>query len=363
MPKQAVYWRGLAPPLAVSSVPLSLLSERVLRRPHGYSYFMTPTDVQEQLTVYLADIHAIEQQALAQMHVAPKLAGDEQIARAFAQHLEETEQHEHLIREALEARAAGTSKLKDIAGMLSGHGFGLFAALQPDTPGKLVVHAYSYEHMEEGAYDMLGMVATRAGDTAVLETARVIEAQEHAMGDRLASLFDRATELALAHVSPDDLDKHLNAYLSDAHAIENQSMKLLQQAVKLADSSELQSVFQTHLAETEVHAQLIDSRLAGRGGEPSTLKDAALRLGALNWGGFFSAQPDTPLKLAVFVYALEHLEIAAYEMLERVAERAGDPETVEIARRIVSEETDAARMVRALFSAALDTTLSERNLI
>jgi ferritin-like metal-binding protein YciE len=318
---------------------------------------MASNDLQEQLTKYLTDVHAIEQQALAQMHVAPGLAGDKEIAQAFSLHLSETEEHERLIRGLLQSRGASPSKLKDIAGMLSGHGFGLFAAFQPDTPGKLVAHAFSYEHMEEGTYDMLGTIATRAGDDATLAIARQIEAQEHVMGDRLVALFDRATEVALRDVEPENLDRQLNTYLSDAHAIEGQSLKLLERAVKLAEGTDLEQVHRQHLAESERHEQLLNERLKDRGSEPSTVKDAALRLGGVNLGGFFAAQPDTPAKLAVFLYAFEHLEIAAYELLGRVARRAGDDQTSELARRIVVEETDAARIVRALFSEALDATV------
>ena len=56
---------------------------------------MTPQTIQEQLTKYLTDIHSIEQQALAQMHDAPQLAGDEALASAFREHCIETERHEH----------------------------------------------------------------------------------------------------------------------------------------------------------------------------------------------------------------------------------------------------------------------------
>lgn len=322
---------------------------------------MPPSDLQEQLTKYLTDVHAIEQQALAQMHVAPGLAGDEQIAEAFALHLPETERHERLIRDLLVSRGEGPSKIKDVASMLTGHGFGVFAAFQPDTPGKLVAHAFSYEHMEEGAYDMLGTIATRAGDVDTLATAREIEAQEHAMGDRVQGLFDRAVELALRDVEPAGLDAQLNTYLADAHAIECQSLKLLENAAELSESAELSNAYQQHLDETEAHERLITARLEARDGEPSRIKDAALRLGGINLSGFFGAQPDTPVKLAVFAYAFEHLEIAAYELLCRVADRAGDRETAELAQRIIGEETDAARTVRSLFSEALDATLGVRD--
>lgn len=54
------------------------------------------------------------------------------------------------MRERLEAHAADPSRLKDVAGRAGGIGMVLFARVQPDTPGKLVAHAYSYEHMEQG---------------------------------------------------------------------------------------------------------------------------------------------------------------------------------------------------------------------
>jgi ferritin-like metal-binding protein YciE len=323
---------------------------------------VAPDNLQEQLTKYLTDVHAIEQQALAQMHVAPGLAGDEQIARAFTLHLAETEQHESLIRGRLDARDASPSKLKDITGLVTGHGFGLFAAFQPDTPGKLVVHAYSYEHMEEGAYDMLGMVATRADDEATLNTAREIEAQEHAMGDRLEAVFDRVVDLVVGDRAGEDLDKQRDSYLTDAHAIEVQATKLLESGQELVDAPQLSAVLREHLNETREHEQLITACLEDRGAGTSMIKDAALRLGALNLGGFFAAQPDTPMKLAVFAYAFEHLEIASYELLRRVAERVGDTGAVELAQRISRQETDAARRIRSHFSEALDATLAQRGL-
>ena len=78
-----------------------------------------------------------------------------------------------------------------------------------------------------------------------------------------------------------------------------------------------------------------------------------LKLGALNWGVFFAAQPDTPAKLAGFSYAVENLEIAAYELLRRVAERAGDQETVALAEGILAEERSAAQQVADQWSVSM----------
>jgi ferritin-like metal-binding protein YciE len=87
-----------------------------------------------------------------------------------------------------------------------------------------------------------------------------------------------------------------------------------------------------------------------------------LRVGGVNLGGFFGAQPDTPAKLAGFAFAFEHLEVAAYEQLQRVARRAGDDETARIAQRIAGEERAAAAAIRARFDAAVETALSAQSL-
>src|ERR671935_2867154 len=130
------------------------------------------TEIQEQLTKYLTDAHSIEQQALAQLRTAPDIAGDAQIADAFRQHLTETEGHETQIRGLLETRDAKPSRVKDTVMSLGGEGFLLFARLQPDTPGKLVAHALSYEGLELASYELLLRVAERAGEENVADAAR-----------------------------------------------------------------------------------------------------------------------------------------------------------------------------------------------
>src|SRR5215218_6024602 len=104
--------------------------------------------IDEQLTKYLTDAHSIEEQALVQMRLAPRIAGDPVLAAIFREHWAESGGHEPRTRERLEARGAAPSKLKEAVMKAGGLGFALFATSQPDTPGKLVAHAYSYEHLE-----------------------------------------------------------------------------------------------------------------------------------------------------------------------------------------------------------------------
>jgi ferritin-like metal-binding protein YciE len=316
-----------------------------------------PQTLDEQLNKHLTDAHSIEEQALQQMKVAPRMAGDPELARAFRAHIAETEDHERRVRERLTARGADPSKAKDLLGKAGAVGMVLFARSQPDTPGKLTAHAYSYEHMELAAYELLALVAERAGDEETAAMARSIREEEAAMADRLAGQFDRAVDASLAQLDPDDLGEQLNKYLADAHAIEAQAIQLLSLAPKIAGDSGLAQAFSHHLEETRGHQESIRQRLSARGGRPSRFKDIALRGGGVNIGGFFGAQPDTPAKLAGFAFAFEHLEIASYEQLQRVARRAGDEETAALAERILPEERAAAATIREQFAPAVDASL------
>ena len=316
-----------------------------------------PQDLREQLTKYLTDAHSIEEQALAQVRTAPDLAGDPELAANYRKHLFETEGHERLVRELLEARDAKPSRLKDAVMAVGGKGFLLFARLNPDTPGKLHAHSLSYEALELSSYELLWRVAERAGEADVAEVARRIRDEERLMMERLESGYDRAVEASLRELQPDDLKEQLRKYLADAHAIEEQAVQLLERAPKITESTALARMYSDHLDETRRHAALVEARLRAHGDDPSTLKDAALRLGALNWGAFFQGQPDTPGKLAAFVYAFEYLEVGAYEQLKRVAERAGDHETVATAEQILREERAAAVRIAGAFDEAVTASL------
>ena len=84
-----------------------------------------------------------------------------------------------------------------------------------------------------------------------------------------------------------------------------------------------------------------------------------MRAGALNCAMFFQRHPDTSGKLAAFAYAFEHLEIAGYEELKRVADRVGDLETAAMAETIIGQERAAAQKIRGAFDRAADVSLRE----
>jgi ferritin-like metal-binding protein YciE len=320
---------------------------------------MSASSLEDQITKYLTDAHSIEEQALVQMEQAPRMAGDPELAKIFKEHLAETREHEQAVRAELTRRGAEPSTVKDVAGKLGGWGMVLFARLNPDTPGKLAVHGYSYEHMELAAYELLKRMAQRAGDQHVVELCERLGGQERAMADRVAERWDRAVDASLRQKGAGDLSEEVVKYLRDAHAIEGQALGLLETGPKIAGFDALKNVFAEHLPQTREHQRLVDERLSELGSGPARFQAGALRVGALNLGTFFKVQPDTPVKLAGFAFAFEALESGAYEMLARTADRAGDTKTAELARRIGAEERTAAEKVASTWDAAVDAVARE----
>jgi ferritin-like metal-binding protein YciE len=183
------------------------------------------------------------------------------------------------------------------------------------------------------------------------------------MMERLEAAYDRAVEASLRELQPDDLGEQLRKYLADAHAIEEQAIGLLERGPKLAGSEHLAEIYAEHLEETRDHAEAVQERVTELGGDTSSLKDAAMRLGALNWGAFFQGHPDTPGKLAAFAFAFEHLEIAGYEQLKRVATRAGDERTVQLVDRILVQEREAAERIAGAFGEAAAAALESQGVV
>jgi ferritin-like metal-binding protein YciE len=61
-------------------------------------------------------------------------------------------------------------------------------------------------------------------------------------------------------------------------------------------------------------------------------------------------------------YATEHMEIASYQMLERVARKAGDRRTAAVARQNREEEEAMARSINAKWNKIVDQSLREEGI-
>lgn len=292
----------------------------------------------------LADVHAIAEQGQAQARQALEIAGIDGLTEIFAIHLAETEDQERRLRERLEVYGAGPAIRKD-SERAGGIGLAAFAATQPDTPGKLVAHAFGFEHLAIATCELLEQRAGQAGDDTTVAMAAEIAEEGRRMVDWLRKSFDTAVEVTL---DGEDPDTQLNRFLSTAQATEREGLHLLETTLKVVSNPKLKELFSAHLGESEEHEAMIRERLEARHGGPTTAKDAALRIADLQIGAFFAAQPDTEARIGAFALAFEQLEIASYEMLALAARRAGDAKVLGAAERILAEERATADRLGSL---------------
>jgi ferritin-like metal-binding protein YciE len=159
------------------------------------------------------------------------------------------------------------------------------------------------------------------------------------------------------------IEDQLVAYLADAHALEQHVDAVLASALRMTDVPEVRGPVEHHKQETERHKALLEQRLEAHGASPSKVKDAGMAIGALGLGVFQRMRSDSVGKLARDAFVAEHLEIAAYEMLERVAARAGDEETAEVARRNKADEQAMAAKIASLWDLAVDLSLKEEGVV
>jgi ferritin-like metal-binding protein YciE len=155
---------------------------------------MPRDSLQEQLIKYLTDVHSTEQNAISTLRTGADSVDDPELASAFREHLTETEEHERLLKQRLQALDAGPSMLKDVAQKGIATVTGAVANAAPDTAGKMAIQAYAFEHLEIASYRMLRQVAKRASDEKTVRIADQILAQERAAAEKLSGLLERVAD-------------------------------------------------------------------------------------------------------------------------------------------------------------------------
>ena len=157
----------------------------------------------------------------------------------------------------------------------------------------------------------------------------------------------------------EDLQAKLVEYLEDAHAMERNVHQMLKSMISTTDDPEIKHELEHHLEETERHEQLVKERLDALGAGKSTAKEMGGVVAAMFKAPVDKARGDKPAKNARDGFATEHVEIAAYQLLERVAERAGDEATVEVARRNRADEEAMAEKIASNWDKFVTLTLAE----
>ncbi|QJP69757.1 ferritin-like domain-containing protein [Burkholderia glumae] len=139
------------------------------------------------------------------------------------------------------------------------------------------------------------------------------------------------------------IDGHLDEWLRDAHAMEEQASTMLAaMARRLGPYPDLKQRIEQHLGETREQLRLIRECIGRRGSEVSALKDLGARgLAALQgFAGMLAA--DEVVKGVIACHAFENFEIATYRALITAARMVGDVETITVCERILPQEVAMA---------------------
>jgi ferritin-like metal-binding protein YciE len=167
------------------------------------------------------------------------------------------------------------------------------------------------------------------------------------------------------HVTQEQrLRRKLVEYVQNVHAMEQNVLLMLDSMILTTRDPEIVEMLRQHKEETRRQEQRLSERRRALGGLglASVGKDLAAIVAAQAKGAVDLWRADRAVQNARDAFVTEHLEIAAYELLERLAERAGDRETAELARENRAEEEAMAQRISSNWDRFLDLSLAEQGI-
>jgi ferritin-like metal-binding protein YciE len=158
------------------------------------------------------------------------------------------------------------------------------------------------------------------------------------------------------------LTEKLGDYVEDAHAMETNVLQMLDSMIATTTDPKIRDELERHKDQTEKHEERLRRRLDALGRGTSIRKETQTLAGALMKGVVDQVRGDKPGKNARDGFITEHMEIASYELLERLAERAGDAETAKVARANRRDEEAMAKKIAGKWDKFIDLTLEEEGI-
>lgn len=155
------------------------------------------------------------------------------------------------------------------------------------------------------------------------------------------------------------IQEQLVKHIDEAYAMEQNVLRMLDGIIETTDDPQLKADLEHHKTETEQQAERLRARLEAQGESPSMVREAGGILGALMKEVVDLARSEKAGRNVRDGYATEHMEIASYQLLERVATRAGDQETAEVAWRNRREEEAMAEKLDRCWDQAAELSLVE----
>ena len=144
--------------------------------------------------------------------------------------------------------------------------------------------------------------------------------------------------------------------------MEQNVLRMLDGMISTTDDPEILDALEHHKVQTQGHADRMAQRLEAHGAAPSTVRQLGGVLGALAKLPLDFVRGEKAGRNARDAYATEHLEIASYELLRRIAQKAGDEETAAAAREIIEEERAMAKVIELNWDRFAELSLQEEGI-
>ena len=158
------------------------------------------------------------------------------------------------------------------------------------------------------------------------------------------------------------LKEQLIKHIDEAHAMEQNVLRMLDGMISTTDDPQILDALEHHKMQTQGHADRMAQRLEAHDAAPSTVKQLGGVIGALAKMPLDFVRGEKAGRNARDGYATEHLEIASYELLARIAQKAGDEETATAAREIIEEERAMAKVIEQNWDRFAELSLHEEGI-
>jgi ferritin-like metal-binding protein YciE len=171
--------------------------------------------------------------------------------------------------------------------------------------------------------------------------------------------FGRFELIAIRGGSMSTITEQLIKHLDEAHAMEQGVLRMLDGMISTTDDPELLGELEHHKIETEGHAQRMKERLEAHGVTPSAVRQLGGIVGALAKLPLDMVRGEKAGRNARDGYATEYMEIASYQLLKRIADRANDEETAAACNEIIVQEQAMADTIAANWDKFVELSLRE----
>ena len=313
----------------------------------------------EHLLYHLRDMQAIEFHAQRQLARLAGRADDEELEAICGRHLDQAADDEERVRGLVEAHGHRPSALQDQTLRAGAIGLRQLADIAPDTPPRVAIQVFGLEQLEIAGFELLERIAEREGDRDVATTSREILEHKRDGAQQVQQRFDRAGELLVEQYGDGDPERPLLGQLTEIHALEEQSLQLLQIAAnEVCEDEEFEQLLRERRDQTQEHERLLNRRLESHHSKPSAVRDLHMGTARTGLRDLRAHPPDAYVKLAMNLCCLVYVQAAAYRVLRKVAELSDDRQTVEVAEEITEQKRAAAEQVRDTFDHTIELMYS-----